>query len=591
MRRTIYLILALAAAVTSLRADAQRSAFIQRFCATPVHWQDWGPEAFAKAKAEGKPVFLFVGSFTSELASAMGRQTFANPKVADWLNEHFVCVVVDRDERPDVAALYQSYISSVKQLGGWPLNVFLTPEGLPFEGASYLSPSEDWGAPGFLKLASQAQGAWAADPGACRRHATEARAQLAEDHPPHLKPLDSQAAAARLDAAAQAWKSVYDTQHAGFGDPPRNPEPELLRFLLTRSADAPMAVATLRALARSPVRDPLDGGFFRYANDPSWRIPYPQKTVQDQARIALAYLDAARGPDEAEFLSCATGALGFALSALRNADGTYSASLDGTSEELSGAFTWTAEELGKVLGPQAAAYARQRGVQPRGNVAADDDPSGTYAGRNFLGSPLGATTPTTQDAHLLAARSDRARLARDERATACAHGLLLAAFSEAFARTHEPRFADAARGLIAALHARFVSADGGIVRLPGSALAGGPDDYAGWALGLRSAAAAALAPSARDEADRLLARMETLFYDKDTGRLYACAANASSTLFLRPYAAGDAPGAECLAVLAGSPHSGDIALALVAALEESAPQAPGEQLLELSAAVAPGKLR
>ena len=150
----------LASAVVAHAADrlkSETSAFLKGFADSPVDWMPWGDAAFARAASEQRPVFLFIGSFTSELSGSMRRQTFANTKNADWLNKQFVCVIVDRDERPDVAALYAAYVSNLKQLSGWPLNVWLTPEFQPFEGATYLSPSEDWGAPGFLKLANQAQ--------------------------------------------------------------------------------------------------------------------------------------------------------------------------------------------------------------------------------------------------------------------------------------------------------------------------------------------------------------------------------------------------------------------------------------------------
>src|SRR5580692_6515552 len=209
------------------RLRSQASAFLKGFLDSPVDWMPWGDAAFARAKSEQRPVFLFIGSFTSELAGAMRRQTFANAKTADWLNKEFVCVIVDRDERPDVAALYAAYVVSLKQMSGWPLNVWLTPEFQPYEGATYLSPSEDWGAPGFLKLANQAQTAWATNPAGCRKRASESVAQLAppaNSSTPALWSLDK--TRARLAASAAAWLATFDAQQGGFGDAPRSPEPE-----------------------------------------------------------------------------------------------------------------------------------------------------------------------------------------------------------------------------------------------------------------------------------------------------------------------------------------------------------------------------
>ena len=321
------LVAAIPAAPAAERLRGEASAFLQSFADSPVDWMPWGNEAMARARSEQRPVFVFVGAFTSELSAAMRKQTFANAKTADWLNKQFVCVLVDRDERPDVAALYEAYVANLKQLNGWPLNIWLTPDFQPFEGATYLSPSEDWGAPGFLKLANQAKTAWATEPAACRKRAADSVAQLA---PPQGSPTapawDLQKTRTRLSAAAAAWAGAFDPVHGGFGDLPRSPEPELLRFMLLQTpTDREDALKTLRALAVSAVRDPLDGGFFRHAADGAWHIPYQQKTLADQARLALAFLDGAQGPDAKSFRQCARGALDFALGRMANADGTFAA--------------------------------------------------------------------------------------------------------------------------------------------------------------------------------------------------------------------------------------------------------------------------
>lgn len=570
-----------ARAADRLRGEA--SAFLRENADSPVDWMPWGEAAFARAKAEQKPVFLFVGSFASELAGAMRRQTFSNPKSAEWLNSRFVCVIVDRDERPDVAALYQRYVGEIKQLGGWPLNVWLTPELLPYEGATYLSPSEDWGAPGFLKLAGQASGAWNADPAACRRHAADARAQLAEPAPAARRSWDSGKAAARLSAAAAAWRAAFDAEHGGFGDPPRTPEPELLRFLLGQSpADREAALSTLRSIAASPVRDPLDGGFFRYANDAAWRIPYPQKTLSDQARMALAYLDGARRSDAAAFGACARGALDYALARLALPGGTFAATVDATGDEYAGYYSWTVAEIDAALGPDAAAFKLAHGVEPRGNVPADDDPAGTYSGRNFLHGPAGAP-PGPAEARLLVIRERRPRPPRDERATAGAHGLLLFALCRAGTQLGEPRYIEAARRTLAAVRAAFLApADGSLLRFRGSSTPAAPEDYAALALGCRQYAAAAGDRGAAALADRLLQRLDRTFLDPASGRYFACASPVPAGLFMRPLAAGDPPSAESLAVAAGSPSAQTLATALSDGLEDTAAQAPGDELLAIS---------
>lgn len=571
----------------SERLSREGSAFLRSFASSPVDWMPWGKEAFERAKREQKPVYLFIGSFSSELAGAMRRQTFANPKAAEWLNAQFICVIVDRDERPEVAALYEQYVTELKQLSGWPLNLWLTPEFLPYEGASYLSPSEDWGAPGFLKLANQAQAAWAADAAACRRHAGEAKAQLAERPENAPQGLNTNAALARIQAATDAWKGVFDATNAGFGEPPKGPEPELLRFLLRRSPeDIREARSTLRALAHSPVRDPLDGGFFRYANDAAWRIPYPQKTLEGQARIALAYLDAASGADAADFTTCARGALDYALARLSRPDGTYASCIDATGDAFIPYFAWTEAEIDRALGADAPAFKKARGVETKGNVSADDDPSGAYAGRSFLGSPAAVTAPGPLEARLLAARDAKTAPPRDERASAAAHGLLLQALANAWKATADRHYLDAARRLADTLGSRFILPDGSARHFADSGLPAGPEDYAALALGLRTLGAAAPDAAAARRADQLLARMDALFYDPASGRFYACASAESAGLFTRPFAPDDAPSASFLAAEAGDRHSDVIVAAILQEVQESSAQAPGDQLLALSRAVA-----
>jgi hypothetical protein len=566
--------------------QGESSAFLRAFADSPVEWMPWGPAAFARAKGEQKPVFLFVGSFTSELSGAMRRQTFANPKNADWLNKHFVCVIVDRDERPDVAALYQAYVLNLKQLTGWPLNVWLTPEFQPFEGATYLSPSEDWGAPGFLKLANQAQTAWTTNAAGCRKRAAESVSQLAPPaQPPAAPAWNPDKARARLAASASAWLSTFDPVQGGFGDVPRSPEPELVRFMLLQSpADRDAALKTLRALATSAVRDPLDGGFFRHAADAAWHIPYQQKTLADQARVALAYLDGAQGADARTFRLCAAGALDFALSRLALPDGTFSSSQDATGDDLAGYYTWTSAEIEKVLGSRAQAFGSSHGVLADGNVPAGDDPSAQYAHRNLLRSTADAGPLEIADAaRLLAVRDKRGVLPRDDRATAGANGLMLSALARAGSQLGDPRYIAAARKAMDAVQRDFLaSPDGALLRFKGSTLPADAEDYAALALGCRDYARAANDKGALGLSDRLLTQLDARFLDPASGFYFAAPNPPGPGFFIRPFGAEDPPSPESLAVAAGSLHAKNVAAALSEGLEESSAQAPGDQLLALA---------
>ncbi len=566
------------------RLAGESSAFLRSFADSPVDWMPWGEAAVARAKAEQRPVFLFVGSFTSELSGAMRRQTFANAKTAEWLNKKFICVVVDRDERPDVAALFESYVYELKQVSGWPLNLWLTPEFQPFEGATYLSPSEDWGAPGFLKLANQVDAAWAASPAACRKRASESVAQMVQPVPP-VPAWNLAKTRARLAAAAAAWRGAFDTARGGFGDVPKGPEPELVRFMLGQSPeDRDAALATLRALATSAVRDPLDGGFFRHSSDAGWRIPYQQKTLADQARIALAFLDGAKDADARSFGQCAGGALDYALSRLSLHNGTFASAEDATGDSYLGYYAWTEAEVDAVLKADSPAFKLAHGVMPGGNVPAEDDPSSQYTHQNLLRST--AVTDARQAsaaARLLAARDRRPLPPRDDRATAGAHGLILSALARAGAQLGEPRYAEAARRTFAAVRADLLmSPDGRLRRMAGTALPAAADDYAALALGCADYAQAAKNADAAALSTLLLSRLDALFYDPAGGTYFGSTKPPGPGLFMRPYAGDEPPAAVSLALLAGAPRAGAVAAALSGSLDESNVQAPGDQLLALA---------
>lgn len=589
LHRLLLLTPLIAALCTGARAanalSGESSAFLRTFAQSPVNWVTWGDAAFARAKAEQKPVFLFVGSFTSELAGAMRRQTFANAKSADWLNKNFVCVVVDRDERPDVAALFEAYIGSLKQMSGWPLNIWLTPDFQPYEGATYLSPSEDWGAPGFLKLANEALSAWKTNPASCRKRAADSIAQMAPIPMSPAGPWSADKLRSRLAADAAAWRATYDPAQGGFGDLPKAPEPELIRFMLLQSPDdREPARKTLRVIATSAIRDPLDGGYFRHASDAAWHIPYQQKTVTDQARIALAFLAGADGPDAASFAQCARGALDYALTRLSHPNGTLAASEDATGDEFARYYAWSASEIDQALGPGSGAFKAAHGVEEAGNVPAGDDPSSVFANRNLLRSL--AETDAVQSAaaaKLLAVRDRRGMPPRDERATAGAHGLMINALARAGVQLGEPRYIEAARRILEAVKRDFMAGpDGTLRRFAGSATPADADDYAALALGCRGLSKAANDGPAMELSAKFLQQLDSRFYDGKSSAYFGAPASPGPGFFIRPSTAGDPPSVESLALLSRSANSPAIASAMLQLLDDSSAQAPGDQLLALA---------
>lgn len=567
------------------RLVGEASKFLSSNADSPVDWMPWGPEAFAKAKAEEKPIFLFIGSYTSELSRAMCSQTFASAAVSKWLNDQFVCVMVDRQERPDLANLYEAYVVRVKQLNGWPLNIWLTPDLLPFEGAAYLGPSEDWGRPGFLNEANTAKNAWTTNRAGCISRAAEAASHLAPDASPAPGTWGTEKARARLSAAATAWLSSYDSTYGGFSTPPKNPEPELLRFLLSQSpSDRDAALLTLRAISTSALRDPLDGGFFRYAVDAKWNLPYPQKTLADQARMALAYLEGAHGTDKEAFERCARGALDFALARLEKPDGTFASAVDATGDSFTGYYAWTEAEIDKALGPDSEGFKKAHGVQTAGNITQDDDPSGVYANKNILRSS-NDTDGGLAAVRLLALRDQRPSPPIDDRATAGDHGLILSALTRAGKQLGEPRYLAAATRTLKAIEASFfVSPAGDLRRLAGSPYPAGPVDYAALALGCRDYGGAVGDMGANIDAGKLLTRLDIQFYDPRSRHYLSAPPSPGTGIFVRTLADGDVPAPESMALMAGETAQMIQALsgAQFDSLDEGSPQVPGDQLLALA---------
>ena len=570
------------------RLKNEPSAFLRASADSPVDWQKWDAAVLQRARTEGRPVYVFIGSSLSELSRATCRQTFALADTAAFLNKNFVCVIVDRDEQPAVAALARHYLRNVKQVTTWPAHLWLTPELQPYEGAGYLPPTEEWGKTSFMKFAQQAQNAWTTDPAGCRARAAEGVASLAPpDQPSPAGPGLAEKIKGQLSAAADAWRGSLDAAHGGFGEAPKYPEPELLRFLL-RAAPAARAaaLATLRTLATRALRDPLDGGFFRYATDAGWRIPYQQKVITDQARIALAFLDAAPGDDEKAFTAVARGALDYALNRLGHADGTFAAAEDATAEEFAAYYAWTGAEIDAALGQDAAAFKQAHGVTAAGNITADDDSSGRLKGKNLLQAVASTDAGLAASAaRLLALRQQRPAPRRDERATAGAHGLLLAALSRAGAQPGGKTYLEAAARTFDVLKKQFgLQPDGDPRRFAGTGETAAPADFAGLAYGCREYGRAARRPDAEALAAKLLARAGQLFFDAKSGGFLAVPVELPAGFFARPPAGGDAPSAESLAIQAGAPPEQTRALAagLSASLDDSGTPPSGDALLALA---------
>lgn len=534
------------------------SDFVRQHADSPIQWQTWGPEAIQRAVDEDKPVYVFVGSFLNEMVRLTIRDSFSDPKMIEILNSDFVCVLVDREERPDVDAAAQHYLNSVKQTHGHPTHIWLTPEMQPFEGSGYLPPSEDWGQPGFTNVVDLVVSTWKNSPEMCQARGREAQMLMALPDATTFPAYSEVDLDQKRTRAVAAWLTERGEPADRFGPPPRKPEPELYRTLLSGSeSDREFALNSLKVLAGSGLRDPLDGGFFRYATDANGHVPYLQKTLTDQARLALAYLDATTSRDDV-FAKTAEGLMDYCLSTLVHPAGDFAAAQDATAGDGAAYYTWSEDEVKTLLGPDADTFIEAYGITAEGNVSSDDDMPGRFTGRNILSRSTATDDktdiglPAAAWEALITTREGRTPPTMDQNATAGAHGLVLAALSRAGAELDLPKYLSAAERTYNVIRERFVhEPNTSVRRLADSSTPGAPTDYLGLALGCRAYAEATGIQEAADLADQLLARSRTLFFDSSYSRYLAAPAPLPAGLFIRPPAQPNPLTPEALALMAG----------------------------------------
>ncbi len=553
------------------------SQFLRAHASDAIEWTTWGEAAFNRAKTEQKPIYVFAGSFTNELSRAMQKQSFANAQIVAALNRDFVCVILDRDEHPELANAFQLYLQSNKQVKGWPVNIWLTPDLKPFDGAAYLPPSEEWGKEGIVNYVKRIEAEWKDGRDQLGDKTEEAISNLGSlDASEAPSPYSPTAAKTSLQAAADAWMETYDSAHAAFGDAPHYLEPELLRFLLRspgKNRDA--AFSVLRAIDRSALHDPLDGGFFRRSVDAAWQFPSFQKTAGDQARIALAYLDAAELTDDASFGRAAQSALDYALARLRTDEGGFRHAEDATPEEIAANFGWTQADIINALGDKdALTFDSAFGVKVEGNVSADNDAAGKWKGKNIL-FHAGAGDEHEFGAaksKLLRERDRRAKPLIDEHVWVSENGLMLAALARGGTQLKNNQDLEAAKKLWDYLNLNARASKSRLpLHLAHTDTLGDPDDYSALALGNATF-------GKTDEAAKLLEAERKTFLDEKTGHFFAQPVEAK-TLWIRTHlidpAPGDPPSAETLSLLAylQLKKTGDASPTLLAAIATSIKEA------------------
>jgi uncharacterized protein YyaL (SSP411 family) len=430
----------------------ESSPYLRQHAENPVDWLAWGPPALERARAEDKPLLVSIGYSSCHWCHVMERESFEDPRTAELMNESFVCVKVDREERPDVDALYMEAVQGMTGRGGWPLNVFLTPEQLPFYGGTYFPPEPRHGMPSWTQVLQAISESWEQNREEIRAGGERLRDRLSGAA--RLSPSTQPVAGGALDESVARLRESFDPRHGGFGGGtggPRFPQASVIEFLLLRG-EREMTLASLRAMAGGGIHDQIGGGFSRYSVDEAWTVPHFEKMLYDNALLARAYLHGWQAFGDEDLREVCVGTLEWALREMRGPEGGFYAALDADSEGVEGRFyVWTVAQLRQILGEDADAAIAWLGATEEGNFV---DPHHPQPGLNVLqdrgfsdGGRPDATFRARISSRLLAARSERVRPGLDDKRLTSWNALMIAALAEAgsaLAGADGARYLDAA---------------------------------------------------------------------------------------------------------------------------------------------------
>jgi hypothetical protein len=550
------------------RLANEHSPYLLQHASNPVDWFPWGDEAFARARLERKPIFLSIGYSTCHWCHVMAHESFENDAVASVLNERFVAIKVDREERPDVDRVYMTFVQATTGSGGWPMSVWLTPDLKPFYGGTYFPPESRWGRPGFVDILGEIARVWAGEEAKVQGSAEALTAQLRGVE--QVAPATDLPGASALERTAGSFRDAFDRVNGGFGSSPKFPRPCELLFLFREYARIgnegarDIALATLGAMASGGMRDHIAGGFHRYSVDAAWRVPHFEKMLYDQAQLVLVFLEGAQVSGDRYYADVAEDTLRYVLRQMTDEAGGFYSAEDADSvppdeagkpgaHAMEGAFyLWSASELAHLVG-EAAPVVRQRfGIEENGNAPAD--PHGEFTGKNIpylarsvedIAKNLGVSVADVDSALDRARlRMFEARVARphpylDDKVLTAWNGLMIAAFARA-ARVIGAYGRDASAYLNAARRAasflRDRMWDGGSrtllrrYRRGEASIDAYAEDYAYLIFGLLELFQVDPDPSWLEWAGTLERRQDELFWDEAAGGWFSTTGRDASVL-------------------------------------------------------------
>ncbi|WP_112661949.1 thioredoxin domain-containing protein [Microvirga flavescens] len=428
------------------RLAAASSPYLLQHSDNPVDWWEWGPEALAEARRLQRPVLLSIGYAACHWCHVMAHESFEDANVAAVMNAHFVSIKVDREERPDVDQIYMSALQVLGEQGGWPLTMFLTPDGEPFWGGTYFPKEPRFGRPGFVQVLQEIARLYQAEPERIDRN----RLAITEALGKGLTPKAGESLSLTdLDRIGESIAGIIDPVHGGLKGAPKFPNPPILEFLArhARRRDDPAARAgfllTLEQMAFGGIHDHLGGGFARYAVDEKWLVPHFEKMLYDNAQLLELYALAAAETGRPLFHAAAEGIVSWLTREMATPEGAFAASLDADSEGEEGRFyVWSLAEVEEVLGPDADLFTATYDITAAGNWEGVNIPNRLRSGE---ASPEEEARLAPLRARLLAHRDKRPRPALDDKVLADWNGLMIAALVRAALLLTKPDWIDVAR--------------------------------------------------------------------------------------------------------------------------------------------------
>lgn len=516
----------------------EKSPYLLQHAYNPINWYPWGRNAFEKAKKEDKPIFLSIGYSTCHWCHVMAHESFEDKEVAELLNQYFVCIKVDREERPDIDAVYMSVCQAMTGQGGWPLTVFMTPEQTPFYCATYIPKLSGYNSSGLMYLLPEIHGLWKNKRDSLMKQGDVIINYLKQNEVLSLS--QEEPSISLLTSAVTQFKQGFDPVNGGFHRAPKFPSPHNLLFLMKYSfhenddSGFKMAEKTLEQMYRGGIFDHIGGGFSRYSTDEQWLVPHFEKMLYDNALLAYVYLEAYKLRKKSIYEIAARRTLDYVLSELQDAKGGFYCGQDADSDGVEGKFyVFTPEEIIGLLGPQAGSqWCQWYQITEKGN----------YEGKNIanlLSNPKFEAYPehiSELNKQIYAYRLSRTKLHKDDKVLTSWNGLMIGALAKAYSVLGEKRYYDAAIKAQKFISTTLTNEKGRLMlrwRQGDVVGMGILDDYAFYCFGLLELFKCQFDPEFLQLAEKIATDITTYFYDNNSGGYFLYASD-SEQLISRP---------------------------------------------------------